>query len=110
MTVAIPTTSGYADYEQEIALGGVVYRMRLTYNSRDLSWYLSLYTAAGDTVILGQRVRLEHPLLDQYVGDEMPAGVFLVWDAAGVHVEPGRYGLDAAQAPLLFFDNAELGR
>lgn len=110
MTLTIPTTSDFADYEQEIAIGGTLYRMRLTYNGRDASWYFSLYTSTGDPLVLGQRVRLEEPLLDQYAVADLPAGVLLVIDAALARLEPGRYGLDAAQAPLVFLPNEEIGR
>ncbi len=109
MSFVVPVDPTASDYEQEVVLGETTYRMRLTHNSRDDAWYLSLFGASGEALVLGVRVRLEEPVLGAYVGPDLPDGLLVVADPEGDRVEPGRSGLSDDIKMLLFMPTAELG-
>lgn len=106
--ITLPTTSDYSDYEQDTTLGDTVYRLRFTYNSRDDAWYLSVSNAAGDPLIVGQRIRTEQSALGQYVVDGLPDGVLLLVDVHGTRTEPGRDSLAEGKDALIFVGAEEL--
>jgi hypothetical protein len=109
MADIIPTGSSQPDFQLDVDLGGVVFRLRVTYNTRDASWYLSIMDVDGTPLVMGQRMTIKTSILGQYVLAELPAGALLIIDPQGTGADPGRLSLDDEAMALTFVPSAELG-
>jgi len=108
VSVTVPTTVDFADYAETVALGGTIFRLRFTWNSRDASWYVSILGAGGGDLVLGIRVRTEWPINRQYVGADLPAGLLIPLDLEGDKREPGRDDLRDEKIPIAFLPTSEI--
>lgn len=54
--LVLRTPQEYPDQEQTVSLGGVSYRLRLTWRPYCAAWYMDLSTMAGESILLGVRV------------------------------------------------------
>jgi hypothetical protein len=108
MSYVVPTGSELPDYEQEVDLGGTVYRLRLTYNGRDDSWYLSCMDAAGTPLVEGVRLTIGVSVLDPHVTVGLPDGVLMVIDPEVLRRDPSRESLNDDAMALVFVTRAEL--
>lgn len=107
--ITVPTFGNFADYTEIVQLAGVTYRLRFYFNTRSDSWYLDVLGAGGTVFVAGVRVRLEWPLLRQYVlEDELPAGQMVVLDLLNTRREPSRDDINDTIAPLTFTPDAEV--
>lgn len=76
MSVEIQTFPSLPSHVIQTDLDGREYRLRFTWRRRVRSWYLSLFTAAGDPISIGNRLSPEFdPLFGELDG---PPGVILV--------------------------------
>ncbi|MFB6373826.1 MAG: hypothetical protein ABEN55_12130 [Bradymonadaceae bacterium] len=77
-TFEIPTDPEVPAFTQDVELDGVEYRMRFEYKQRNGGWYLDLYTATGDPIVLGRRLTPEwSPMFNLFL-DDGPPGILLI--------------------------------
>jgi len=108
MPVIVPTGSEQADFEQDVDLGGTVYRLRVYYNGRDDSWYLSLSDVDGNPLVMGVRLTLDTSILGAHVLEALPAGALAMIDPENTREDPSRRSLDDDAMALVFFTAEEL--
>ncbi|MFH0902149.1 MAG: hypothetical protein V2A73_16075 [Pseudomonadota bacterium] len=106
----VPTTDEVPDYMQTVVLDGTTYTMRLLWNGRDSSWYLTLYNASGEVLLHGVKIRIELDLCDQYVSRDLPTGRLIVSDPEQLRAEPSRDTLQDDRLPLIHVTDEDLGR
>ena len=75
-TFIIPVSDGtvFPNYEIEVELDGVSYRIDLRYNSRQESWFMTLKDAAGTILRAGISVVSGFPLLQRMKDQTRPDG------------------------------------
>ena len=78
----------YPVHEYTVDLGEVEYTYTLTYQERQDAWYLDLYDADGESLLLGKRLTVNTAPLWRYRGDSMPAGQIVVVDTSGADSDP----------------------
>lgn len=106
--VIVPTGSEHADFEEDVDLGGTVFRVRVQYNGRDDSWYLSVSDVDENPLVMGVRLTLDTSTLGPHVGEDLPQGALAVIDPAETRQDPSRQSLDDEVMALVFFTLAEL--
>jgi hypothetical protein len=89
--VTVPRLSSRPAIVGQPLLDGVLYTLRLTFNSRDRRWYLELGTAPGEPIVRGLRITSGTSLLGALDGDpRLPPGQLYVVDARGTSEPPDR--------------------
>ena len=73
----LPVSDTLTNYELEISLDGVSYRIRLKFNSRSEAWFLDLFDANGERLRSGIRVVSDWSLLRLFQGEGRPEGDLL---------------------------------
>src|SRR4030066_242844 len=76
-------------YDYSITLDGTEYRITVQYRERQDRWYLSLYSAADEPIILGLKLMADRYLLAPYVMAALPPGDLLLLDTTGAGVQCG---------------------
>ncbi|MFA6605159.1 MAG: hypothetical protein WCS88_04135 [Patescibacteria group bacterium] len=74
-------------YDYTIPLGDQTYRLRLRWDQRSESWYLSLSTAADVLLLDGLRMVIGFPLLHQFQHNDKPDGELVLVDTESTGVE-----------------------
>jgi len=75
MTVVIPIFNELAHYRQEISLDLKSYLCDISWNHRQLQWYLSLFKPDETPIICGLALVLNYNILDQFRPDQnLPQG------------------------------------
>ena|SRR3990167_4230628 len=93
MAVRVPTTAAAPSYRQTSDLGTGLFRLEFHYSGREDAWYVSVLASDGTELVMGRKLRVAWPLLGQFVGDALPAGVLEAPDRDGTFAEPGRNDL-----------------
>lgn len=78
-------------YSYTVELDGVTVRYDLVWRTRSQGWYLSMYTDAGEALLLGARLSLWTPVLWRHQLKGAPPGQILLVAADGSDVEPTDY-------------------
>jgi hypothetical protein len=65
-------------WTQNVILGSRSYVVTGQYNTRDLSWYLSLATSGGVSIVSNKRVTLNINLIDGVKSELAPEGIIIV--------------------------------
>ena len=105
--IEIPLTSSPPHQEFEIGLGGDIFRLQLDYNDRDTSWYITLASADGATLIAGKRLAVDWQPFAQYSQEEFPAGLVFTVDESGQGNEAGQTDLGVV-LKMFFATDAEV--
>lgn len=106
MAVIIPTDPTIVSYVQTTDIDGTEYRVRLDWNERTASWYLSLYDADENPLLLGRKVLNRFSVLDGFSYKAVPQGVLVSFDKSTIE-KPNRDELGGS-AQLAFLRNDEL--
>jgi len=61
-------------YDMEVVLDGVEFILEFMLNSRDGSWYLSVYDASRTILRAGVRLVINWPLMRSWVSENSPSG------------------------------------
>lgn len=98
----LPVFPDDANYQVEVALDGVVFRLRYKYNARDESWYISILDEAG--VLLRSSLRLveAYPVMRSFVGNNRPAGEIIIVPTQNFRRPPKLGELGEDFVPLYF--------
>lgn len=108
MADIVPTGSDQTDFEEDIDLGGIVFRLRIHYNGRDDSWYVTISDVDDNEIVAGVRLVLDVSLFGQYVSDDLPTGVLLMIDPEETRTDPTRLDLDDDAKALVHVPEEEL--
>jgi len=82
MLLIMPVFPDQPSCSYEITLEDASYRARFIWRARQRSWYLDLWTQAGDALALGRRLSPGFLPITRVVAD-LPPGVFYVWGTDG---------------------------
>jgi len=93
-------------YDYTITLEDVMYRVELKYKDRLGRWYLYLYDADDNALLLGKKLSVNVDLLAQYEIDGLPPGGIVLWDSSGAEAECGYDDL-GVRCVLLYLTEAE---
>ena len=69
-------------------LGELEYTYTLTYRERQDAWYIDLFDADGESILLGKRLTVNTAPIWRYRSDAMPAGQIVVVDTSGADTDP----------------------
>ena len=70
-----------SDFSQTITLDGVVYKLRITWNTRSQKWYMDILTTNNQNILLGIGLVPQIYLLDSYPIPSLPPGDFVLMDS-----------------------------
>lgn len=85
----IPNAGQAPVYDYTITLSELEYRVVLVYRERGDRWYLSLYDADGLELLVGKKLSVDVPLLENYQIAGLPPGELALWDTANSDTECG---------------------
>lgn len=91
----------------QIELEGNPYRFEFMWNTRALSWFMSIRDASGNTVIAGRRIVVGRPLLKRFKDTRLPPGEILAVDTTGRYEEPGETDL-GQRVVLAYVESTDL--
>ena len=115
MSEIIPTSTTLSDYRQTTSLDGRDYILRLLYNQREGTWFLSLYDEEEDPIAESLKVVVSFSLLRLLTDPRKPPGILMAFDttaptpAAGeklLALDPGLGDL-GERVILSYFTEAE---
>lgn len=110
MIIRVPTMQGAAAYDQRMVLDGVSYTLNLNWNGRVGAWYLSIYSAADEPLLLSRKLATNSPILARFRFVEgLPPGEFFAVDASNSIAYAGYDELgDGLGVKLYYFDAEEM--
>ncbi len=108
MADVLPTLRSEASFESAPRLDGKRHRIRLAWNTRELSWVFSLYTVDQVAVAAGIAVRADSVLTASLNGDEIPPGQIVCIDTSGRKVDPDRDAFRTGRCKLIYVTEAEV--
>ena len=82
----LPTSSGdnvFPNYVFEVELDGVLFKLDLFFNSRQVTWFMNLRDANGVLLRAGIPVISGFPLLKRMVQQSRPEGVIMAVPVSG---------------------------
>lgn len=93
--IIIPTNSSgtIREYTETIALEGVVYSFKFSWNTRTETWYLSIYARDGSPIIEGIAITCGVDLLRGSVVAGKPPGLLIAVPTDGSTIRPAIDGL-----------------
>jgi hypothetical protein len=104
--LTVPTQINLPRYRFRIALSGVIFTMRLNYNSRMERFSLDVADAQGTDLVVGLPVLISRDLTGQYVITGLPSGNFFATDDSNTDSQPT---IDSFQIDhTLFYADPEL--
>jgi hypothetical protein len=74
----LPVSDTLTNYEFEVSLDGVIFRLRLKFNDRSQAWFLDLFDADGVALRSGIRLVSDWFPLRLFQGEGRPAGDLVV--------------------------------
>jgi len=94
-TSIIPTrTDGTQRYTVRLLLDGLNFGLEFFWNPRELAWYVLLYDANGNQLLVRKLVGGQ-PLTQSFGNQALPRGELLVIDTTGKDQDPGLTDLGA---------------
>ena len=108
--IILATEQGASSYVMRATLDGVSYGVELNWNGRVGAWYLSLYDAAGEPLLLSRKVVTNMPLLHRFKFlTGMPAGDLIAVDPSETIAYAGYTELGEGRGVTLYYvEGAEL--
>ncbi len=77
-------------YDYTILLEGVLYRFVIRYGGERIDrWYMDIYDADDNALLLGKKLSVNTPLLEQYEIEGLPPGEIALVDMSGAEQECG---------------------
>lgn len=77
------------DEEFSAVLDGRFYIFTKVWNGREGSWYLSIFTEAGEPIATGAKCLIDMPLFKRSADPRLPPGVLKCEDTSGKRIAPG---------------------
>jgi hypothetical protein len=106
MILVIPTPSDVDSFTQLTSLDGASFELRFRWNPRAAGWFLDVFDAGGEAIVLGVRIVVSWPLLRRVTHAGRPAGEIMAVDTTGGG-DPGRDDL-GSRVVLKYFDAASV--
>lgn len=79
----IPTRQDDANYSFQVPLDGVVYTLRLIFNDRDQSWFMTIADSEDNIMRAGIKLVTDHDLLRLWREATRVAGNIIALDTTG---------------------------
>ena len=115
MPVTIPLRGNLPNLELQADLDGTVWTLRIRWNERAAAYFCTVYSADGQTLLLGdRRMGVDFPIAP-YVTGRSPPGALMLVDTSGQGLDPRVASLFpfasdlGARVKLLYYSLAELG-
>lgn len=102
-TLKLPCANSLPWYNFTLSLSGARYIFEMQFNTRSDRYYLSLYDAGGQVIVLGVPLLTGRALLDQYRTRPVPPGSLFVVDTTGQE-QPPTLGSFATTHALLYVE------
>lgn len=96
------------DSISQVELDEENYRLRMTWNSRDSAWFLSMFTDDLEPVAESIRVIPNYRLLDRFNDSLLPSGDFVAIDLTQSLEVVGRDDFVNGACSLIYFSSDEL--
>ena len=84
----IPLKPNLEAYEISTVLELVTYILSFSFNRRQDIWYMDILNQDRDPILSGIPMYTQTDLTAQYVGEDMPPGIFLIFDTEGTDNNP----------------------
>jgi len=89
-------------------LDQVTYQLTFQYNFRENFWYMDLADVNGNTIRTGFKLTVGYYLLNQYRGNAVPPGNFIVLNLANDATIPLNFDTFGQQYQLVYITEAEI--
>lgn len=86
----IPVRSDIPAYQFQVTLDGVVFTLKFRFNTRIDRWIMDVKDVDENSLVDGVPLLYGLPVLDRFVGDDLPLGSFVVIDETGEERNPTR--------------------
>lgn len=92
----LPLDSKFPWYTFKISLSGVIYTIRIRFNSRMQRWMIDFADTADNDIMSGLPLLTMRAIKDQYILDGLPPGLLYVSDETDKDEQPTRdsFGFD----------------
>lgn len=94
-------------HDYAVVLDGTEYRLKIHYRERNDRWYLSIYDADDEALLLTKKLSIDTRLLVNHVIDGLPPGDFILIDTSGSDVECG-WDDFGTRCALVYIEESEL--
>ena len=84
----LPIDASEPAYTIDTDLSGVVFRIRIEWNTRGEFWTIGLLEMDDTVIVDGQAIRADWEPFRQIVDERMPAGRIIVVDMTGAGTDP----------------------
>jgi len=106
-TSIVPTrTDGKQRYSVRVLLDGLNFTLEFFWNPRELAWYLLIYDASGNQLLI-RKVVVGQPLTQIFVNPALPRGELFAIDTTGKDQDPGLTDL-GSRVVLIYIPKADL--
>jgi hypothetical protein len=105
--VIIPCDPELTNYSLEVELDEETFNLRLFWNDKDNTWYLSISDSEEEPILEGQRLVVGMPVLRHIVDRRRPFGELIAIDTSGQDIDPGIGDL-GARVQLYYYELADL--
>ena len=82
-TLTIPIISGFDRFNFTTTLDETSYILRFSWNSREVRWSVSIYTAAAVAIVEGVAGVVDAPLFANFSDERLPGGYLMLQDTSG---------------------------
>lgn len=89
----MPVVNNLDSYTFSVTLESVLYTFELKYNKRRDRWLADIYDQQLTPLSMGVPMLTNVDVMHQFVSNELPTGVFLVFDLSGQNNNPGQFDL-----------------
>lgn len=108
MAVKIPV-SNLGSYTEIITIDGVAYTIKFDWNSREKSWYLSIFTIGGVALVRGLKVLPGVNMTARFKDTRLPTtGNFICVNTKDSVSAPGRNALESGEVQIWFMTSDEV--
>lgn len=98
---------GESKFEMQIEIDGVIYIIKIQWNSLNEYWSMSIYNRNDDPLILGVKVVNNYDLLSQYVIEGLPKGNLICQSVIDEWGKIGRFDM-GQKSDLFYYSQGEI--
>lgn len=106
--ILISTRNDVPHYFETVELDGQTYGLELYWNTRALSWYVSIWDSSfSERLLAGRRLAIDSFILSRFMDPRLPPGELIAVDLLGTGSDPGMKEL-GQRVVLTYVPAAEL--
>jgi hypothetical protein len=103
----IPLTNESSYFDLNFDLEDTRYTLGFAWNIRMNKWFMSISTADGTPILMGQPVFVSWDMFSRFKDQRLPRGGFLFFDSSGANLDPERDDL-GQRVQLFYFEESEV--